>query len=93
MSDASTEELLVRALKHERALIYGAATDVVETHFGSIVLNTDHLNALSHNFAFVDRRVEPGHQPCRRLNSGGRQICSWPCLIHPNDSQVLRQSL
>ena len=61
MSDDSTEELLVRALKHERALMYGAATDVVETQFGSIVLNTDHLNALSHNFAFVDRRVEPGH--------------------------------
>ena len=57
MSDGRPTGMLARALEHERALLDGAATDVLETCFGSIVLNTDHLNALSHNFARVDHDV------------------------------------
>jgi GNAT superfamily N-acetyltransferase len=36
-----TEGMFNRALEHERVLSYGAATRVVETQFGSIVLNTE----------------------------------------------------
>ena len=57
MSSGDVNKMLVRALKHEKVTLNGAATDVLETQFGSIVLNTDHLNALSHNFARVDHDV------------------------------------
>ena len=54
-----TDGMFRRALDHERALLYGAATRVVKTDFGSIVINTDFPSALSHNFAYVDRAVSP----------------------------------
>ncbi len=56
---SAPEQMLKRALKHERALSYGAATRVVENEFGSIVLNTDFPSALSHNVVFVDDIVSP----------------------------------
>ncbi len=60
MTNGTANKMLSRALEHERALLDGAATEIVKTQFGSIVLNTDHLNALSHNFARVDHDVPPG---------------------------------
>ena len=59
MTNGTANKMLSRALEHERALLDGAATEIVKTQFGSIVLNTDHLNALSHNFARVDHDVPP----------------------------------
>jgi len=51
------ESPLRRARLHERELLLGAATDVVEASFGQVVLNRDYPGALSHNVALVDAEV------------------------------------
>ncbi|MDA0337507.1 MAG: GNAT family N-acetyltransferase, partial [bacterium] len=54
---AMTESLLNKARRHERELLLGAATDVVDVSFGQIVLNREFPSALSHNVILVDTDV------------------------------------
>lgn len=46
-----------RAKLHERELLLGAATDVIEASFGRVVLNREFPSALSHNVILVDADV------------------------------------
>ena len=51
------ESLLHRARLHERELLLGAATAVVEVSFGQVALNREFPSALSHNVIIVDSSV------------------------------------